>query len=105
MRRMSVDRYVEARTTVPAIRIKIDAEIIFRHHLEAALPATGDYTVSLLPPAKLSVSCSLRVTQFAELARALANHGRRHVIRQACRGRVGPYGERKDVQISKRQGG
>src|SRR5882762_7792295 len=102
-RRMLVDRHLEAGTPVPQVRIKIDAEIILRHHLDLALEATRNYAVSRLPSAVTTIRRRFRLSQLAHLARSIADDLGRQLARQARRRRVGPDGEGKNVEVCERQ--
>src|SRR6266508_178866 len=100
---MLVDRHLEAGTPVPQVRIKIDAQIILRHHLDLALEAACDHAISRLPSAAQAMCGGLRRPDLAQLPGPLANDAGWDQPRQPCRRRIAPNGERKNVEVCKRQ--
>src|SRR5438045_6526497 len=100
---MLVDRHLEAGTSVPRFRIKIDAQIILRHHLDLALEAARDHAVSGLASALETMRGALRLSNLPQLPRPLANLLGWQLTGQPRRRRIAPHGKRKNVQIRKRQ--
>src|SRR5882672_10290585 len=100
---MLVDRHLEAGTPVPQLRIKIDAQIILRHHLDLALEAACDHAISRLPAAAQAMGGGLRLSDLAQFPGPLANDVGGDLARQPCRRRIAPNGEGKDMEICERQ--
>src|SRR6266480_6259630 len=70
---MLVDRHLEPGTPVPQVRIKIDAQIIFRNHLQAALVTAGNDAISRLPSAARSVGSRFRLAHRTQFPRPLTD--------------------------------
>src|SRR2546430_6737537 len=100
---MLVDRHLEPGTPVPQVRIKIDAQIIFRHHLQAALVTAGNDAISRLPSAARSVGCRFRLAHRTQLPRPLTDDLRPKLTGKTSSSSIRPHGGWKDVQIRKRQ--
>src|SRR6266566_7008934 len=100
---MLVDRHLEPGTPVPQVRIKIDAQIIFRHHLETALVTAGNDAISRLPSAARSVGCRFRLAHRTQFPRPLTDDLRPKLTERRAAAASGAHGEWKDVQIRKRQ--
>src|SRR5438046_10127949 len=101
---MLVDRHLEPGTPVPQVRIKIDAQIIFRHHLETALVTAGNDAISRLPSAARSVGCRFRLAPRTQLPRPLTDDLRPKLTGKTSRSGIGTQGEWEDSQLRKRQG-
>src|ERR1700757_242824 len=97
-RRMLVDGHLEAGTSVPQVRIKIDVQIILRHHLDLTGAMARNDAISRLPSAVLTMGRGFCVAQHSQLARPLVNHFGWELTGQPCRRRIGPHGEGENVE-------